>query len=145
MKARADDWTAIVRAHWRQVTAYIVSSHHPSCIRMAKDEVTHIQRVMQWIALDGIAALRPARRWFMAVIICPGDDLAPLAKWAKGRAADRIHFYLHADADPQQLAPWRDAGLPLDHVEEQRFRSFGPMHARLGLALSDRVYGDFAP
>ena len=143
MKGRPEDWTATVARNWPKVTAYLVSSNHPSCVRMARDEARFIDRVMVHVTLDGLDRLTPARHWFMAVVVCPGDDLTPLVAWAKARDASRIHFYLHRDASTGSLAPWRDAGLPLNRVEEERFTSYGPMHRRLGLDLSDRVYADF--
>jgi hypothetical protein len=145
MKGRPDDWTAVVRANWKRMTAYIVSSHHPFCLRMAKDEVRFIDRVMVHVPLDQITTLRPKKNWFMAVVVCPGDELAGLAAWAKGKDTGRVHFYLHRDADPSALAPWRDAGHPLSRVEEERFTTYGRMHAKLGLDLNDQVYGDFTP
>lgn len=145
MRARPDDWTSVVRANWRKVKAYVVSGRHPSCLRMAKDEVEHIDRVMGHVPLDAVAGLEPAEHWFMAVIVCPGDDLHALAAWAQGRDADRVHFYLHRDAVATALVPWRDAGHPLNRIEEERFTAYGRMHAKLGLDLSDQVYGDFAP
>lgn len=145
MKGRPDDWTNVVRANWRHVTAYIVSSDHPSCLKMAKDEVAFVNRVMHWVPLDAIESVRPAGASFMAVVVCPGDDLQDLAWWAQEQEADRVHFYLHKDTDTKVLAPWRDAGLPLARVEAERFTTYGKMHAKLGLDLSDQVYGDFAP
>ncbi len=145
MKARPDDWTHVVRAHWPKLTAYIVSSAHPSCVKMAKDEIAHIERVMEHVPLADIAALRPRKHWFMAVIVCPGDDLSGLAKWAKKHDAQRVHFYFHRDAKKTLLAPWRDAGHSLARVEQEQFATYGRMHAKLGLALNDQVYGDFCP
>lgn len=145
MKGRPDDWTRVVQGDWRKLTAYIVSSDHPSCVRMAKDEVASIDRVMQHVPLPAIGDLKPAKHWFMAVVLCPGDDLRGLAAWAKHQDVDRVHFYFHRDADAASLAPWRDAGLPLARVEQERFTGHGRMHSRLGLDLSDRVYADFSP
>lgn len=145
MKGRPDDWTRIVRAKWRNVRAYIVSGAHPPCIKMAKDEIAHVDRVMTHVLLEDVRGLMPGKHWFMAVVLCPGDDLHGLAEWAKGQDASRIHFYLHKDTSAQALAPWRHAGLPLSRIEEERFSAYGRMHARLGLDLSDQVYGDFAP
>lgn len=145
MKGRADDWTRVVQANWKKVTAFIVSSAHPSCVKMAADEVSAIDRVMQHVALAGIRALKPPRHWFMAVIVCPGDDLTALAAWARGQDAQRIHFYLHKDASVKSLTTWRDAGLPLTRIEEERFTAYGRMHKKLGLDLSDQVYVDFCP
>lgn len=145
MKGRADDWTRIVQSNWRKLTAYIVSSAHPSCVKMALEEVSEINRVMRHVTLADVQAVRPPRHWFMAVIVCPGDDLTGLAAWAARHDARRIHFYLHRDADVKCLETWRDTGLPLTRVEEERFASYGRMHKKLGLDLSDQVYADFCP
>lgn len=145
MKGRPDDWTTVVKANWKRLTTYIVSSDHPSCVKMAKDDIRFIDRHMKHVPLGEVAALDPPDHWFMAVILCPGDDLGVLAKWAADQDADRIHFYLHKDTDVQVLAPWRDADLPLDRIEMQRFTTWGPLHKVLGLDLNDQVYGDFAP
>jgi len=145
MRGRPGDWTVVVRSNWRKVTAYVVSGKHPSCLRMARDEVEHIDRVMRHVPLDHVADLRPRKHWFMAVIVCPGDDLGGLADWARDKDADRVHFYLHRNTDAAALAPWRDAGHPLDRIEEERFTAYGRMHTKMGLDLSDQVYGDFAP
>lgn len=144
MKGRPDDWTHVVRAQWREVAAYIVSSAHPTCLKMAKDEVAFIRRNMRQVLLDRVPALEPGPHWFMAVVLCPGDALEPLVRWARGVDARRVHFYLHADAEARLLAPWRDAGLPLSRIS-QGFRAYGPLHQELGLDLSDQVYADFAP
>ncbi len=145
MKGRPDDYARVVRDNWRSVKAYIVTGAHPSCVKMAKDEVRHIERNMERVLLADINRLRPSAKWFMAVIVCPGDDLGALAKWATRHEAGRIYFYLHKDADPQAFAAWRDAGLPLNHIDiEQRFTTYGRMHKTLGLDLSDQVYTDFA-
>ena len=145
MKGRADDWTRIVQSSWKKVTAYIVSSAHPSCVKMASDEVSEINRVMQHVALADIHAVKPPRHWFMAVIVCPGDNLSGMAAWASDKDARRIHFYLHKGASAKSLAIWRDAGLPLTRIEEERFTVYGRMHKKLGLDLSDQVYADFCP
>lgn len=145
MKGRPDDWTRVVQRHWKDVTAYVVSGTHPSCVTMAADEVAQIDRVMQHIPMSQVARLKPARHWFMAVVLCPGDELDALVAWAKRNDARRIHFYLHRDAEAACLAPWRDAGLPLNRIEEERFIAYGRMHKVLGLDLSDQEYADFCP
>lgn len=145
MKGRPSDWTRVVRGHWRKVTAYVVSSRHPSCLQMAQEEVANIDRVMVRVELGRVAKLKPPKNWFMAVIVCPGDDLEGLAKWARGRDTNRVHFYLHKETPTLLLAPWRNAGLALTRVAEDRFTTYGRLHKQLGLDLSDQVYGDFAP
>lgn len=144
MKMRPDDWTYVVRRHVQDTKGFIVSSQDPTCIKMAQDEIVHIDRWMEHILIDGLPTEIP-RSWFMAVIVCPGDDLSPFATWMDQHGSDRVRFYLHRDAEFQQLATIRDAGHDLAHVRPEKSTSYGQMHKRLGLDLSDQVYGDFTP
>lgn len=143
MKGRPADFARVVRRHWRSTTAYIVSGHDPMCLQMAKDEVAWIHRRMEHVLLDALPG-RPGGSWFMAVVVCPGDDLAALAQWMTVHGADRVRFYLHEKATPRQLAPVRDAGHDLRHVRPERYTTYAQMHKRLGLDLSDQVYEDRA-
>lgn len=142
MKGRPSDWTPVVRTHKHDCKAFIVSSHHPSCLEMAKDEARHIDRWMESRTLDDLPNKLP-RSWFMAVLVCPGDDLTPLAAWMKHHGDERVRFYLHAKADAASLAPVKDAGHELRHVRPERYATYGRMHQRLGLDLSDQIYEDF--
>jgi len=144
MKGRPEDWTRVVETHSHSTLAFIVSSHQPSCLKMATDEVEFIDRWMKRVILDQLPTRLPDS-WFMAVIVCPGDDLERLAAWMTKNGADRVRFYLHKDAGAAQLAPIRDAGHDLRHVRPERFAAYGAMHKRLGLDLSDQIYEDFRP
>ena len=144
MKGRPEDWTRVVAAYAHSTLAFIVSSQQPSCLKMASDEVKHIDRWMQRTRLDDLPTRLPDS-WFIAVIVCPDDDLASLASWLTRHGADRIRFYLHRDARAEQLAPIRDAGHDLRHVRPDRYTTYGSMHKRLGLDLSDQIYEDFRP
>lgn len=144
MKGRPEDWARVVGAHSHSTLAFIASSHHPSCLQMAADEVKHINRWMRQALFDDLPAKLPAS-WFMAAIVCPGDDLTALARWMTTHGSDRVRFYLHTKASVSQLAPIRDAGHELRHVRPERYAGYGPMHKRLGLDLSDQIYEDFRP
>ncbi len=144
MKGRLEDWTRVVAAHSHSTLALIVSSQEPNCLEMATDEVQHIDRWMKHEFLDALPAHVPDS-WFMAVIVCPRDDLAPLAAWMTKHGADRVRFYLHKDANIEQLGVVTDAGHELRHVRPERYTAYGPMHKRLGLDLSDQIYEDFRP
>ena len=144
MKDRPEDWARVVAAHSHSTLALVASGHRPSCLKMASDEVRHIKRWMRQVLFDRLPPRVPDS-WFMAVIVCPGDDLTPLAAWMTTHGADRVRFYLHKDADAKQLAPIKDAGHELRHVRPERYASYGPMHKRLGLDLSDQIYEDFRP
>lgn len=137
------DFASVVAKNWRKTTGYIVTGHEP-CITIGRDEMRHVERRLIVAGLGDVHRLRPGSSWFMAVIVCAGDDLAGLARWAQGRDPHRVHFYLHAGAHARQLAPWRDAGLPLDHVDEG-IRSWGSLHKVLGWDLNVQVYDDHRP
>lgn len=137
------DFASVVAKNWRKTTGYIVTDREP-CVTIGRDEVRHVERRLVPVGLDEVTGLRPGPSWFMAVIVCPADDLEGLARWARGRDANRVHFYLHAGAHPRQLAPWRDAGLPLDHVDEG-LRSWTSLHKLLGWDLNVQVYDDHRP
>ena len=144
MKGRSADWTAVVRKHAHSTLAIIVSTQHPHCLKMAADEVRHINRWMTRLTVDELPDVLPDS-WFMAIIVCPEDDLTQLAAWMTTHGAERVRFYLHRDAKTRQLGPIRDAGHELRHVRPERYSSFGKMHQRLGLDLSDQIYEDFRP
>ena len=137
------EFASVVAKSWTKTTGFIVTGHEP-CISIGHDEVRHVKRRLVPIGLDDVVRLRPTGSWFMAVIVCPGDDLGALARWAMGKDASRVHFYLHANARPRLLAPWRDAGLPLDHVDEG-ITSWGRLHKILGWDLNVQVYDDHRP
>lgn len=144
MKGRPEDWTRVVRQHAHNTKAFIVSSRPPPCFQMARDEVAFIERRMEHRLLDRLPHRLPPS-WFMAVLVCPGDDLAGLAHWMSAHGGERVRFYFHEDARFRQLAPVRDAGHDLRHVRPERYGSYGALHKRLGLDLSDQVFEDFRP
>lgn len=144
MRGRAEDWTRVVRAHAHDTLAIIVSSRHPSCLKMAADEVKFIKRRMTSALIDELPEELPDS-WFLAVIVCPDDDLSALAQWMTAHGGDRVRFYLARDADASLLGPIRDAGHDLRHVRPEKYTSFGKLHKRLGLDLSDQIYEDFRP
>lgn len=144
MKGRPTDWAHVIGAHKHDCKAFIVSSQNPSCLKLAKEEVAHINRWMEARTLDDLPREVPDS-WFMAVVVCPDDDLVPLAVWMKAHGGDRVRFYLHADAAASQLLPIQAAGHELRHVRPERYQAYGRMHQRLGLDLSDQIYEDFQP
>lgn len=144
MRGRPEDWFRVVSTHAHSTLALIASSHHPSCLKIAADEVKHINRWMQQVVFDDLPKRLP-ESWFLAAIVCPGDDMTHLGHWMTKHGSDRVRFYLHTKANATQLGPIRDAGHELRHVRPERYASYGPMHKRLGLDLSDQIYEDFRP
>lgn len=144
MKGRPEGWTEVVRKHAHSTLAIIVSARHPSCLQMAAAEVEFINRWMTRTTIDDLPDELPDS-WFMAVIVCPEDDLAVLAHWMTTHGANRVRFYMHRDAEASLLGPIRDAGHDLRHVRPEKYASYGKLHKRLGLDLSDQIYEDFRP
>lgn len=68
MKGRPADWTSVVGARKHACKAFIVSSRHPSCLKMAQDEVAHINRWMERRTMDDLPNELPDS-WFMAVVV----------------------------------------------------------------------------
>jgi hypothetical protein len=134
------DFASVVAENWRKTTGYLVAGHEP-CIQIGQDEVRHVRRRLVIVDLAAIENVQPEGSWFMAVIVCRGDDLSGLAAWAARFDVSRIHFYLHTKADTAQLVPWRDAGLPLDRIDEGH-SSWRSLHKVLGWDLNVRVYDD---
>jgi hypothetical protein len=135
-----ETFAGVVAANWKHTTGFLVVGREP-CIRIGEDEIRHVQRRLKLIHLEDVARLQPEDSWFMAVIVCRGDDLSELSKWAGSTDATRVHFYLHADADATQLAPWRDAGFPLSRIDHG-FTSWRDLHKALGWDLNVQVYDD---
>lgn len=134
------EFSAVVRRHWKDTTGYLVAGAQP-CIQVAHDEIRHVQRRFVFVDATSIYGLEPEGSWFMGIIVCKGDELDALAEWARDHEAERVHFYLHKDADPAQLTPWRDAGLPLGKVE-QDLSSWRDLHKVLGWDLNIQVWED---
>lgn len=138
-----NDFAAVVRRHWRETTGYLVADREP-CITVAHDEIRHVKRRFEFVALENVPALTPLGSWFMGVIVCPDDDLTGLAQWAQKNDASRVHFYFHKDTHLRQLTPWQEAGLSLDNIESE-ITSWRALHKLLGWDLNLQVYDDHGP
>lgn len=133
----------MVRRHHKNTVAYLLADHSP-CTTLRDEEIERINRKLVPIESGDLADLNPSGSWFLAVVLCPGDDLQPLARWTvplpKGDR-DRIRFYAHPEADlVKALEPWYNAGLedPLMEIVHD-WRS---LHPPFGRDLNDRVYRD---
>lgn len=139
----SDDFVAVVRRAWPKTAGFLVAGE-PPCIPIVRDEIRHVRRRLSFVSLEDVESVTVSGSWFMAVIVCPGDDLTGLARWATGHDVHRVHFYLHADTPKRRLAPWRDAGHPLTHVDD-RITSWKNLHKVLGWDLNVQVYTDHRP
>jgi hypothetical protein len=141
------DWHDVVAKNWHKTTAYLYALREP-CLIIQQDELEAIQDNRVLVGLDeaAIHAWTPTGSWFLAVILCPGDDTQTLVQWIHDHDADpdRIHFYAHPDTDPYQaLEAWKQAGLPPPQVDLD-IDSWQRLHKRFGRDLSVQILRDWA-
>ena len=140
------NWRDTVAANWRNTTAYLLSLQEP-CITIQQDELRAIRTNRVLVGLDARAlkTWKPGKRsWFMAVLLCPGDDLRPLIDWVQRTGADpgRIHFYVHRENDlPQFMQVWYEAGYPTE-AADAGVNDWKQFHRLFGLHLSNQILID---
>ncbi len=135
-----EDFARVVRENWPKTVGYLVAGE-PPCIQIRDDEIQHVHRRLVPIGLASVEDVKASGSWFMAVIVCPGDDLSGLAAWAAGQDARRIYFYLYADADASQLRPMATHGIPIHHFSDGH-NDWTDLHKVLGWDLNVLVYDD---
>lgn len=142
------DASRIVRTHWREAECFIIAQRDP-CINIRDDEAGNLDRYVHGGFPDDLMAWIRPRIWFVAVVVCPGDDLRTLTRFVAdhGWDAARFHFYLHPQASVQTLQPWADAGLPLDRVDTEGrngapIDSAGNLNAVMGLHFNLQILRD---
>ena len=142
------DASRLIRANWHRAECFLIAQRAP-CIRIRDDEVKHVDRLLHGgFPADLDAWHRPELCW-VAVIVCAGDNLRPLAVYVRDRRLDpdRFHFYLHPDASRETLRPWAEAGLPLDHVDDagkggRPLTDWAALHGLLGVHFNLRILHD---
>ena len=141
------DAARIVRDHWKEADL-VVMAHQPPCIKIRDDELANLDRVATAANHEQLRGWAPGRRrsWMVAVLVCKGDDLRPLAEAVRDLRleANRFHFYMHKDASLQILRPWVQQGLALDHVDTD-VQDWKGLHKFLGIDFNVRIVEDFLP
>lgn len=140
--------SAIVRKHWHEAECFIIAQSDP-CIQIRDDETGNLDRYVHGGFPDDLEAWTRPAIWFVAVVVCPGDDLAELTHYVVENDwdASRFHFYLHPDTSWTTLQPWADAGLPLDRVDTKGkngapLTSSGALNAAMGLHFNLQILHD---
>ena len=143
------DAATVVRDHWRNREVYLVAQREP-CVTIRDDEVANIDRLLSGGMPEDLDAWARPASWFIAVVLCPGDDTQAITAYVRehGLDASRVHFYLHPDTRLSVLSAWAEAGLPLDRVDTagRSGRPIGDwqsLHPLLGLHLNNRILADF--
>lgn len=143
---RPRDFSEVVRENWERTTAFLLAGSEP-CVEIRDDELEAIQgnRVLVGRSFEDLEAWDPSGSWILAVILCPDDSTQRLADWALERGIDahRVHFYLHPRTSWDALEPWNEAGFPTERVDDD-VDSWQRLHRLFGLALSERIYQDWA-
>lgn len=139
------DWHDTVLRHWEDTTAYLLGFRKP-CIDIRDAELREIRDHRVVVSLDAreLTTWKPPKSWFMAVLLCPGDDLKPLLDWIKKRGVDanRIHLYVHRHQDVDEFATaWEEAGHSAYNLDSN-INSWHDLHQLLGNHLSIRIYQD---
>jgi hypothetical protein len=140
------DWHGIVAANWQKTTGYLLALDG-LCLEVRDDELAAIRknRVLVGLAAKDLAAWRPPDSWLLAVILCPGDSVEPIVEWVEkhGAEVERIHFYVHDDADAfAALHAWAEAGLP-DPIVDDGIDSWKAFHKKFGNDLAIRILEDW--
>jgi hypothetical protein len=146
------DASKIVRKHWHEAQCFIIAEQEP-CVTLAEDEVGNIGTNRQLISGTAANLLdwNPPKSWYIAVVVCRGDDTTTLVQSVRQAKLDpsRIHFYIHADGDSRSLIAWRDAGFPLDRVDDKTpdgrpIHDWKDLHKGLGLHFNSQIVMDFS-
>ena len=138
---KPQDYVPVVRAHHKKTACYLLVAREP-CIGIAQDEANAIDRNIQIVSHEDLEDLDLPPSWLLAFVVCPGDSVAPLARWVKARRARgrRIRFFLHPSTDDNVLRSWEAAGLGL--ARGVAVSTWQELHPHLGRALNDTVYLD---
>lgn len=144
------DAAATVRAHWQEAELFLVA-HRDPCIRIRDEEIAAVDRLIHGGVPDDLVAWNRPSSWSVAVLVCPGDDLSHLTDVVEDHDLDpaRFHFYMHPEADTEQLGPWAVHGFPLDQVDTEGhggrpIDDWKTLHKLLGLHFNLQILHDFA-
>lgn len=137
------DASTLAKRHWKEAQLLLIAKRQP-CIKIRDDELSNIDRVMRAAIPEDLQKWKLPKSWFVAVLICKGDDTEDLAQTVQrlGLDAQRFHFYLHADASVAALKAWADAGLPLDRVDDG-VKDWATLHKLLGIDFNVQIVDDF--
>lgn len=142
---RPTDFAAIVGAHHREARAFLLAtSEH--CAEVRDREVEVVRRNLEVVDPAALLDLEPEGSWVLAVLVCPGDTVEAVARWAAelpAEALQRVLIYLRTDVDTvAALAPWYAADLPNPYTAD--FTDWAGFHKQFGADFNNQVYRDFA-
>lgn len=134
----------VIHPHRLETVGYLLATS-PPCTRIVADEVRHVKRTLVALEAGNTPPASRPKSWVLAVLVCPGDTLSPIAPWVRGlppKDRDRVYVFFHPEADRvAALGPWYEAGLddPITSLAHD-YRSF---HKSFGARMNLQTYLDF--
>ena len=116
------------------------------CAKIRDEEIRRIGTNRQYVALTpkGLATQQLPPSWAAAIILCPGDNIDDVARWAAGLSAPdrlRIQFYAIGKLNVANVMErWAELGLGKHFVLP--VTSFREFHPDFGLFTSLWTYED---
>lgn len=101
------DYVPVIKANWKNNHAYLLASSG-NCIDGWKTFATRGRNFIK--PLGALPSVAPPSKTVIGIVVCPGDDLAPVMAWiAKHRIApaERVLIVYHPSCDMVEiLRPW---------------------------------------
>jgi hypothetical protein len=136
----------VVHPHRFETLAVLVADREP-CLALAHEDASRqTGRAFQVLEPAGLPSFRFPASWAMAVILCPGNDTADVARWATraGAHPGRVSFFHHPDTDVRKaLAAWDAAGLPV--LNAWPAARWSDLSRLFGAHLNSVAHDDFCP
>ena len=110
-----------IRRHRLDTTAYILVDE-TNCFGIRPGDFAKVKgRRLVPIGDDALPTHPLPDSWVLAVLLCPGRDLARLSRWAAKLPAPTLHriwFYEMVSAPAREaFGPWKDLKLPFPRRE----------------------------
>lgn len=140
---------ATIRKHKTDTVAYLFANQ-PNCLGITDEIVRRVTgRNLVHVEADSLPGPSLPRSWALAVVLCPGDDTAAIAEWARAvpqaEVKERVWFYeAQGVNDKTAYQAWRTAGLSSEIIRVT-FRGWKEFNRLFGQALNDRIWQDFRP
>jgi hypothetical protein len=144
-------WHQVVREHFSRTAGYVVAQSG-ACLDIQSQERKHPKgrvrgRDFQPLTPEALKTLESPGSWFMGIILCPGDNVEPYAKWSAGldaRDRDRIVFFAHPDVSADEIDDaWSRATGSHPQIVPLP-KSWAAFHHTYGRLHGDRVFLDHA-
>ena len=146
---------AVILAHMHDTLTYLATGQ-PACDAIRDKEAAATRprvtpqrtgRRIRPMKIADLGVLRPEGSWLLVVLLCPGDDVGSLTRWASRLPVldrRRIRLFQHPDVDlAVALAPWMKARLPPVSVDLAPNQVV--LHHTLGQYINERIWLDHGP